>query len=160
TPMESLHSYDQSSFGKQLAVTVPPRLTSQTQLQPSDHKVELRTMVVGQETSFSGHISGCNHLIVDGSVDATLDSCRHVVVNDLGVFKGELVTENADVRGTVEGPLTVSKRLLIRATGRVSGKICYEEIEIESGGKIFGSIHAYELGANTQPRAPAAKALR
>ena len=32
------------------------------------------------------------------------------------------------------------KRLLVRATGRVSGKITYGEIEIERGGRISGEI--------------------
>jgi cytoskeletal protein CcmA (bactofilin family) len=41
----------------------------------------------------------------------------------------------------------VRKRLLIRATGRVSGAITYGEIEIERGGKISGAIQAYEDGA-------------
>jgi cytoskeletal protein CcmA (bactofilin family) len=160
TPMGSSRSDTQPSFGQQLPNTLPTRLTPQPQLHLSDHQVDLRTMVVGPETSFSGRISGCNRLIVDGSVDATLDSCRHVVVNDKGVFKGDVITENADVRGAVEGTLTVSKRLLIRTTGRVFGNISYEEIEIESGGKIFGSIRAYEPGAKNEARAPAAKALR
>src|ERR1051325_10911335 len=160
TPTDSSRSDNQSSSGQQMYNTFASRMTPKPQLQTGDHKVDLRTMVVGPETSFSGRINGCNRLIVEGSVDATLDSCRHVIINDMGVFKGDVTTENADVRGAIEGTLTVSKRLLIRATGRVSEKICYGEIEIESGGKIFGSIGAYEPGAKTEARAPAARALR
>ena len=52
------------------------------------------------------------------------------------------------------------KRLLIRATGRVSGAITYGEIEIERGGKISGAIQAYGDGAISDAgRAAAAKAL-
>jgi cytoskeletal protein CcmA (bactofilin family) len=50
------------------------------------------------------------------------------------------------VHGCFEGNLVVRKRLLIRATGRVSGSITYSEIEIECGGKISGMIGAHEVG--------------
>ena len=46
--------------------------------------------------------------------------------------------EQAEVRGQFEGELVVSKRLLIRATGHVSGTITYGEIEIERGGRVSG----------------------
>jgi cytoskeletal protein CcmA (bactofilin family) len=38
--------------------------------------------------------------------------------------------------------LVVRKRLLIKATGRVSGTIRYGQIEIECGGQISGDIQA------------------
>ena len=44
------------------------------------------------------------------------------------------------MQGSFEGNLVVSKRLQIRATGRVSGTIAYGEIEIERGGKISGDL--------------------
>jgi hypothetical protein len=55
-------------------------------------------------------------------------------------FNGESTTEDADVQGSFDGKLVVRKRLLVRATGRVSGNISYGEIEIERGGKISGEI--------------------
>ncbi len=46
------------------------------------------------------------------------------------------------MRGRFEGTLTVRKRLVIRATGRVSGTIRYGQIEIECGGRISGDVQA------------------
>jgi len=84
---------------------------------------------------------------VEGLIEAKLDNCQHMIINESGVFRGDSSTGNADVRGSVEGNLVVRKRLLIRATGRVSGAITYGEIEIERGGKISGTIQAYGEGA-------------
>jgi cytoskeletal protein CcmA (bactofilin family) len=42
-------------------------------------------------------------------------------IAETGYFKGTASIEQADVRGQFEGELVVSKRLLIRATGHVSG---------------------------------------
>ena len=60
----------------------------------------------------------------------------------MSVFKGSTTIDEAEVRGRFEGDLVVHNRLLIKATGRVSGTIRYGQIEIECGGQIFGDIQA------------------
>jgi cytoskeletal protein CcmA (bactofilin family) len=130
------------------------------QSQSPRNEVDVRTMIVGAETAFSGEITSCNRLIVEGTIDAKIDNCQHVLIDESGVFRGESSTDNADVRGSFDGVLVVRKRLLIRATGRVSGTVTYAEIEIEPGGKITGTLQMY--GESTMPdprRASAAKAM-
>ena len=103
-------------------------------------QAERRTMIVGREISLSGDIRSCNRLVVEGSVQATLHDCREMEIAQSGFFKGNASIEQAEVRGQFEGELVVSKRLLIRASGHVSGTITYGEIEIERGGKVSGVI--------------------
>jgi cytoskeletal protein CcmA (bactofilin family) len=97
-------------------------------------------MIVGREIFLSGDIRSCNKLVVEGSVEATLHDCRDMEIAESGLFKGNAVIEHAEIRGQFEGELVVSKRLLIRSTGHVSGTISYGEIEIERGGKVSGVI--------------------
>jgi cytoskeletal protein CcmA (bactofilin family) len=111
----------------------------------SGSEIDRGTLLVGQGISFSGEVSSCDRLIVEGTIQAKLQKCQHIIIAETGIFNGEASTENADVRGRFEGELVVRKRLLIRAGGQVSGKISYREIEIEAGGKISGGIE--ELGA-------------
>ena len=136
------------------------RPEGETQSRPRGNEVDVRTMIVGLGTSFSGEIASCSRLVVEGTIEAKLNNCQHMIINESGVFRGDSSTDNADVHGSVEGNLVVRKRLLIRATGRVSGAITYGEIEIERGGKISGAIQAYGDGAISDAgRAAAAKAL-
>lgn len=104
------------------------------------NEVDRRTMIVGPGMAFTGEIGSCDRLIIEGSINATLPKCQHVIIAETGVFNGHASTENADVHGRFEGELVVHKRLLIRAGAHVSGKITYGEIEIESGGAISGTI--------------------
>jgi cytoskeletal protein CcmA (bactofilin family) len=128
-----------------------PRSDTEPQPRARDYQVDVRTLIVGSEMSLSGEITSCNRLIVEGTVAAQLDNCQHVIISETGVFRGDGTTDNADVHGCFEGNLVVRKRLLIRATGRVSGTITYSEIEIKCGGKISGTIQAHEgAGAMTQ----------
>jgi cytoskeletal protein CcmA (bactofilin family) len=121
----------------------PPVLVHTAQRQPDSHGSEAddRTLIIGPGVSVKGEITSCNRLIVQGKIEAKLADCPNVIIKEGGVFKGESSTEDADVQGSFDGNLVVSKRLLVRATGQVSGKISYGEIEIERGGKITGEIN-------------------
>ena len=114
---------------------------------------EARKLIVGREITLSGEITSCDKLIVEGSVEANLANCRDVDIAESGLFKGSASIDDAEIRGRFEGNLVVRKRLLIKATGRVSGTIRYGQIEIECGGQISGDIQAQALaeGAETIP---------
>jgi cytoskeletal protein CcmA (bactofilin family) len=118
----------------------PPQQATEEATGSRGNEVDRRTLIVGEGISLSGEVTFCDRLIVEGTIEAKLQKCQHVMIAETGVFNGHASTENADVRGRFEGELVVRKRLLIRAGGHVSGTITYGEIEIESGGKITGVI--------------------
>ena len=103
---------------------------------------DLRKLIVGREITLSGEINSCDKLVIEGSVEANLQNCTEVELAESGLFKGSATIDEIEVRGRFEGTLTVRKRLLIRATGRVSGTIRYGQIEIECGGQISGDVQA------------------
>jgi cytoskeletal protein CcmA (bactofilin family) len=107
---------------------------------------EMRRLSVGREITVSGEISSCEKLFIEGVVEANLTNCRDLDIAESGLFKGSTSIEGAEVRGRFEGNLTVRERLLIKATGRVSGTIRYGQIEIERGGQISGDIQALPAG--------------
>lgn len=117
--------------------STPHEAGSQTR---SLSEADVRTLIIGPGVSVKGEITSCHRLIVQGKIEATLADCPNVVIKEGGVFNGESTTEDADVQGSFDGKLVARKRLIIRATGRVSGNISYGEIEIERGGKISGEI--------------------
>ncbi len=119
---------------------------------------EVRKLTVGREITLSGEITSCDMLIIEGSVEANLTNCRDIDIAESGLFKGAASIDEAEIRGRFEGNLTVRKRLLIRASGRVSGTIRYGQIEIECGGQISGDIQAQPAAEEAKPMAEAAPA--
>src|SRR6267143_2040257 len=105
-------------------------------------EAEVRKLTVGREITLSGEITSCDKLIIEGSVEANLNNCRDVEIAETGLFKGTASIEEAEILGRFEGNLVVRKRLLIKATGRISGTIRYGQIEIECGGQISGDVQA------------------
>lgn len=87
-----------------------------------------------------GRISSCDTLVIDGHMDANLDGARALEVTVAGVFTGSAKVECAQIDGTFDGDLTVTDRLIISETGKVSGKIRYARIEVEPGGIILGDL--------------------
>jgi cytoskeletal protein CcmA (bactofilin family) len=109
---------------------------------PRARDTETRRLIVGREISLSGEITSCDRLVVEGSVEANLTNCREVEIAETGLFKGSATIEEAEVRGRFEGSLTVRKRLVIRATAKVTGTVRYGQLEVEAGGQISGEILA------------------
>lgn len=104
-----------------------------------------KRLIVGQGISLSGTITACDRLIVEGSVQVTLNETRAIEIAETGRFTdGKAEVEEAEISGIYEGELTVRQRLLIRGTGQVKGNVRYGELEIERGGRLQGSIAMLE----------------
>lgn len=113
--------------------------------QPAVPASEGKRLIVGQGISLSGEITACDRLVVEGSVQVTLNETRAIEITETGRFtNGKAEVEEAEISGVYEGDLTVRKRLLIRSTGRVQGTVRYGELEIERGGRLSGSVSMLE----------------
>jgi len=114
-------------------------------------------LVVGPQIKIKGvEISDCDTLVVEGRIEATLDS-RVLEITQNGVFQGTIAVDNAEIRGRFEGELTVRKMLVIHETGKVSGKIRYAKIKVEEGAELSGEIQMTDkAAANVTPAKRAA----
>jgi cytoskeletal protein CcmA (bactofilin family) len=97
-------------------------------------------LIVGPNIKLKGsEITDCEILVVEGRVEASMNS-RDIRIAEGGVFSGKAEIDVAEVRGTFEGELTARKRLVVYATGRVSGTIRYGALMVEEGGTITGNM--------------------
>lgn len=104
-------------------------------------------LTVGPNIKLKGvEITDCDTLVVEGSVEATMDS-RVIQISERGSFKGSCEIDIAEIRGTFEGNLTVRQKLTIYSSGKVTGKIRYGKIVIEEGGQLSGEIEAGSTAA-------------
>jgi cytoskeletal protein CcmA (bactofilin family) len=104
-------------------------------------------LTVGPNIKLKGvEITDCDTLVVEGSVEATMDS-RVIQISERGSFKGSCEIDIAEIHGQFDGNLTVRQKLTIYSTGKVTGKIRYGKVVIEEGGQLSGEI---EAGASTR----------
>lgn len=116
-------------------------------------------LTVGPNIKLKGvEITDCDTLVVEGSVEATMDS-RVIQISERGSFKGSAEIDVAEIRGLFDGNLVVRQKLVIFATGKVTGKVRYGKIVIEEGGQLSGEIEA-GTGPASRPAQPAGAAAR
>lgn len=109
-----------------------------------------RKLVVGRGIVFSGEITSCDCLVVEGTVKANIAGCHDINIAEGGLFTGSASVESAEIRGRFEGALNVSGRLLVHANGKVAAEVRYHQIEIERGGEISGHVQAQAPGQAAQ----------
>lgn len=106
---------------------------------------DTRKLTVGKDISLSGEIGACDHLVVEGTVEATIKGGQSLEITETGLFKGTVEIEDAIIAGRFEGNLVVKGHLLVRSTGSVSGDVHYGDLAVEAGASLNGTIECVGL---------------
>jgi cytoskeletal protein CcmA (bactofilin family) len=106
-------------------------------------------LTVGPNIKLKGvEITDCDTLVVEGSVEATMDS-RVIQISERGSFKGSADIDIAEIRGQFDGNITARQKLVIYSTGKVTGRVRYGKVVIEEGGQLSGEV---EFGTENSVR--------
>ena len=137
-------------------VQPPPRPAAPAAPAPHDASAresgEGSKLIVGPNIKLKGvEIDDCDTLVVEGRVEATMVS-RAIQIAETGAFNGKVDVDVAEIRGAFQGEMTARKKLVIHASGRVSGKIRYGKMLVQEGGEMIGDV-----GAIGEPVPPFAK---
>jgi hypothetical protein len=109
------------------------------------------TLTIGRRIRLIAKQCECTELLVEGHLEATAVA-QFLLVSEGGRFVGSAEVELAEIRGHFEGNLTATEKLVIHASGVVSGTARYQEIIIEAGGTIMGNSQS--LAADPAPANP------
>ncbi|CAM9456226.1 unnamed protein product, partial [Laminaria digitata] len=117
------HSVSSRGLGHQgpALSDAPPRrksassASSSTSGSPSKQQVEppAKSLVIGEGVLFEGTTEGCAAAVVGGKLRGTVKS-RRLEVTRAGRMEGTAFAETAEIAGTFEGTLTVTKALKVR----------------------------------------------
>ncbi|MGH1403056.1 MAG: bactofilin family protein [Alphaproteobacteria bacterium] len=110
-----------------------------------------RTLTIGRGINMSGEIDACDHLLVEGTVEAALKGAKVLDIAESGTFYGTVEIEEATIAGRFEGDITVNGRLTLKASGVITGSIAYRELEVEAGAMLDGRMTP--MKGNVDPKA-------
>lgn len=96
---------------------------------------------VGRGLKLEGKIQSCDSLVIEGDVQATIESGT-LTISETGDVRGDATVDAAEINGKFDGTLTVKKCLTINSSGRVTGTVHYGELKVEQGGQVSGEIRA------------------
>lgn len=98
-----------------------------------------RLNVIVEGTRIMGDIVTESNLRIDGEVLGNVSSKSKVVIGANGKIKGNLICSDADIEGNIEGILTISNVLSLKASAMVVGEITTSRISIEEGAQFSGN---------------------
>jgi cytoskeletal protein CcmA (bactofilin family) len=129
-----------TTTGETPRIETTPRTETEMQVKPKGEEVKGGRLIVGPDIKLKGaEITDCDTLLVEGRVEASMDA-RVMQVAESGSFLGTVGVDVVEINGRFEGEMTARKQLVIRPTGKVSGKVRYGKIVIEEGGELHGDI--------------------
>lgn len=106
--------------------------------------------IIGEGIDFSGEVNTEGNIHVDGIMRGTIKA-QEVVVGPKGDFDGEITADILIVNGNIKGKFNI-KNLQVRKNGVLQGKIKYEVIIVEAGGKVLGELGISKQSKSLNPK--------
>ena len=95
--------------------------------------------MIGSGTIITGDIQYKGDIRVDGTLKGSINTEGKVVLGANGTIEGDVICQDADISGTINAKITVSKLLSLKATARLNGDIVTSKLSIEPGATFTGS---------------------
>lgn len=94
--------------------------------------------IITDGTLIKGDITATGDFRLDGTLEGNIQLNGKLVVGDSGVVNGNVLCQNANVIGTINGNLSVKELLSLHTSARVKGDILTNKLSIEPGALFSG----------------------
>jgi cytoskeletal protein CcmA (bactofilin family) len=113
--------------------------------------------LISNGTDITGDIKSGGDTRIDGSLKGNLNTKGKVVIGQTGKVKGEIICKNSEVSGVIEGKISVSQLLILKASSKITGDITTSKLSIEPGAIFSGNCKMSDTDINEgafKPREP------
>ena len=86
-----------------------------------------------------GTIIADSDIRIDGLLEGEMQCSGKVVIGEKGRIKGNVVCQNAEILGNLEGKIEVRQTLALRATSELRGEIKTTTLIVEPNAKFNGT---------------------
>ena len=109
--------------------------------------------LINAEMKIIGDIESESMVVVEGNIEGNI-KCVGLVVSPEGEVNGQIVAEQIEVHGSINGNIT-GKMVSLQSGARVFGDILYSEMHMSEGVDLDGKCKRFDPNAT---RAPSEKA--
>ena len=96
---------------------------------------------ISSGTVIKGEITSPNDIRIDGSFEGKVYTKGRVVVGEKAVVKGDVICQNVDFWGTMQGNFYVKDTLSLKAGCTVDGDLHIRRLQVELDAKLNGNCH-------------------
>lgn len=90
-------------------------------------------------TVIKGEIQSPYDLRIDGTFEGKVQTKGRVVIGESAIIKGDIICENVDLWGRVEGDLYVKDTLALKEGCKMDGNINVSRLSVELGATFNGT---------------------
>ncbi len=127
--MATIHRYP--------SVTVAPAEEDPALPDPSASEL----MTFGRSVAARGRLTATDHVIIEGTIEGEVVVPDHgVAVTGVAHVQGDIFARTVTVLGRVDGNLTASRLIELRAASVVSGRLASPYLIIEEGAHFCGLV--------------------
>lgn len=98
--------------------------------------------LIASHLMIKGDINGAGDLKIDGKIQGNVNLEGNLFLTESGEVKGNIVANNFECSGFVEGNITIQEKLTIGSKSKVVGDIRTKILIIEEGAEINGKCIA------------------
>jgi len=108
-------------------------------------KADKLHLVLGENSKITGNIESPGTVFIDGTVMGNVDGVK-VILGEHSYISGNIKAGAIIIGGKIDGHLTGTDKVEIKATGHVTGDIITKTLSIAEGG-IFNGASRMEVDA-------------
>ncbi|MBS1760443.1 MAG: polymer-forming cytoskeletal protein [Bacteroidetes bacterium] len=101
--------------------------------------------IISTGTTVKGDISSDGDFRIDGTIEGNITSNAKIVIGHSGIVQGDLLGQQADIVGKVNGNIRVKDLLQLRGDAVVNGNIYAGKLQVEPSATFNGQCF---MGAN------------
>lgn len=96
---------------------------------------------IGRSITIKGEVTGDEDLLIQGSVDGSVDLKQHsVTVGPEGEVHADITGRVVTIEGSVDGDLTGHDQVVLRSSAKVKGDIKAPRVILEDGASFRGGV--------------------
>ncbi len=103
--------------------------------------------IIARNAVLEGNMETVGNLRIEGKLVGNIRCKAKVAMGDSSLVEGDILSQNAEIAGTVKGNLDISGLLILKPTAIIDGNITAGKIMLETGAVFNGNC---KMGATVK----------
>jgi cytoskeletal protein CcmA (bactofilin family) len=95
--------------------------------------------VLATGTIIKGTVVSETDIRLDGRIEGDINCKGKIVIGPKGSIVGNIISDNAEILGEVDGSIRIREKLVFKSTSRIKGDIYMQTLEVEPGTQFNGT---------------------
>jgi cytoskeletal protein CcmA (bactofilin family) len=101
-----------------------------------------------------GTVIADSDIRIDGTIEGEVKCNGKVIIGEQGYIKGNIVCQNSDVQGKLEGKIEVKQTLALRSTAKIQAEVNTQVLIVEPNAVFNGTCVMGKPQASAIPQQP------